>query len=217
MIHFTWRLFQVKFAAMIIYRIRQMLTCHQNYDIIVPNKEEKEKTIIGRRKPVMINAHTKNTCALFSGLDLSRYIISYCAENEKQITNLALQKILYYIQGYFFKFYQIAAVSDDFCKWPYGPVIPSVYYEFCYSGANPIVIDADSVRENLHSIDIEKGYKRLISTVVDKCLDFDNVFDLVEQTHSESPWKNELKMGSFISDDAIQEFFLSNNPLSINM
>ena len=71
--------------------------------------------------------------AEFDVIELSKYIINKCIENQHPINNLQLQKILYYIKKQYLKNNQVA--FDDYIEaWPYGPVVPKSYYEFCYYG-----------------------------------------------------------------------------------
>ena len=72
-----------------------------------------------------------------SAVDLSKYIVTKCAVDDCPISNLQLQKILYYIQKYFLKHDSIA-FYDDIEAWQFGPVVPSSYYRFCGFGAMPI-------------------------------------------------------------------------------
>ena len=50
---------------------------------------------------------------MLSALDLSKYIITKCMNDRKPISNLQLQKILYYIQVEFLRERGIRAFSDD--------------------------------------------------------------------------------------------------------
>ena len=58
-----------------------------------------------------------------SAVDLSKYIVTKCAVDDCPISNLQLQKILYYIQKYFLKHDSIA-FYDDIEAWQFGPVVP---------------------------------------------------------------------------------------------
>lgn len=53
---------------------------------------------------------------MFRATDLARYIIAYENQLSRQIdiTNLRLQKTLYYIQGYYFKHYNRCAFEEKF-------------------------------------------------------------------------------------------------------
>ena len=50
------------------------------------------------------------------------------------ISNLQLQKILYYLQVYFIQHEGIPLFEDEIEAWQFGPVIPEVYYEYCGFG-----------------------------------------------------------------------------------
>ena len=63
---------------------------------------------------------------MYAAHDVATYIISEYWKRGEIITNLKLQKILYYIQGYAYRFCNMAAFSEDIYKWPYGPVVPDV-------------------------------------------------------------------------------------------
>lgn len=107
-------------------------------------------------------------------LDLAKYIVTKCVNDKHAISNLQLQKILYFIQVDSYKRYNKPAFKDDFEAWQFGPVIPDVYYYFCSFGGMPIwntysyeEVPADE--ENINRIVEEKRALR--------------AWDLVEQTH----------------------------------
>lgn len=74
---------------------------------------------------------------MYSAIDLSKYIVSKCIKDDQPISNLQLQKILYYVQKEYLKNGR-KAFSDDIEAWQFGPVVPNVYYYFCGYGAMPI-------------------------------------------------------------------------------
>ena len=61
----------------------------------------------------------------YSALDLSKYIVSKCVREHCPISNLQLQKILYYIQKDFLLRDSIA-FADEIEAWQFGPVVPNV-------------------------------------------------------------------------------------------
>ena len=75
--------------------------------------------------------------SLKSALELSRYIIGLCTSEGEPISNLQLQKILYYIQKEFLT-RGTEAFSDEFQAWQFGPVIPCVYRQYCAFGSRYI-------------------------------------------------------------------------------
>ncbi len=71
-------------------------------------------------------------------LDVAGYVVTKCINDNKPISNLQLQKILYYIQHEILKKHDIALIDEDFQAWKFGPAIPIVYYEYSYCGASKI-------------------------------------------------------------------------------
>ena len=137
------------------------------------------------------------------------YILYRCDLCNIRITNLRLQKILYYVQGYYLRFLDYPAFDSQIQKWQYGPVVPEAYYDYCSFGRNDIVITSIS-----NNIAIEKEEQRIINLVIDKCTKL-NIGDLIEKTHNESPWKDTNALKDEIPIDTIYEFFIENDPLEI--
>ena len=81
---------------------------------------------------------------MYKAIDLANYIVEKCIKDDNPITNLQLQKILYFIQKDFLK-RGTRAFSDDIEAWKFGPVVPNVYFYFCGFGAMPISISRDTV------------------------------------------------------------------------
>lgn len=67
---------------------------------------------------------------MYNAIDLSKYIVSKCVTDGHPISNLQLQKILYYIQKDFLQRDEVA-FSDNIEAWQFGPVVPNVYYHYC--------------------------------------------------------------------------------------
>lgn len=77
---------------------------------------------------------------LYNALDVAKYIISFCFANAKPVSNLKLQKVLYFTWVDFFNESGKPLFLDDICAWQLGPVIPDVYYEYCSYGGRPICV-----------------------------------------------------------------------------
>lgn len=128
--------------------------------------------------------------AKYDAIDVAEYVLWYC-ENElnKAITNLQLQKILYYIQGEYLAVYKEPLFDNDMEAWDYGPVIPDVYYEYKRFVSEPIT------GVEPHNIDLlEVDEINLIQRVVLDKIDL-NVWKLVEDTHVEKPWIKNFEQG----------------------
>lgn len=127
---------------------------------------------------------------MYSALDLSTYIVSKCIKDHSPISNLQLQKILYYIQKEFLKNDDIA-FSDDIEAWQFGPVVPNVYYRFCGFGSMPIT----NISEKIDFQFDEQDLKKIDSIVEEKRTLYPWV--MVRETHKpDGAWDQIYKNGA---------------------
>ena len=140
---------------------------------------------------------------IYSALNIAKYVVTFCFKRGNPISNLQLQKILYYIQGYSLALRDEEAFDEEIVAWQYGPVIKAVYDFFSIYAAMPI--------ENSFRIEIEdQEFEKMIRVIA---LDKMNipVWKLVEQTHNEAPWKYTTElfgMGSVIPKEYIRRYFM---------
>ncbi|MPM52437.1 hypothetical protein SDC9_99196 [bioreactor metagenome] len=114
--------------------------------------------------------------------DIAAYIVNYSIDNKKYISNLKLQKLLYYVQAYFAVQKNIPCFNEDIEHWRHGPVVREVYSEY-KSYFN------DDITEKRSVADIEENDKLLINEVVDSYYKY-GPWDMVRKTHKEEPWVN---------------------------
>lgn len=143
--------------------------------------------------------------------DVAKYIINYTiTELEKTISNLKLQKMLYYVQGYSIKELSYPAFDAVIENWPYGPVVPEVYFEYNeFRGGN---IDAIP-NFDLDESELPRKLKRIIEKIAKKCSTM-SASNLVSKTHSEAPWSN-TKKNDKIDNNMMLDYFQLNDPLNI--
>lgn len=110
----------------------------------------------------------------YSAVELSKYIITKCARENKPISNLQLQKILYFIQKEYLQKKGTVAFDDPIEAWQFGPVVPHAYYRFCGYGGMPIRTEYIS--------DIKQDDKSGIDSIVEEKRSLDP-WDLVKETH----------------------------------
>ena len=66
----------------------------------------------------------------YKALDIANKIISKTdLEHGDTISNLKLQKMMYYRQGFHLAYFGTPLFDEDIVAWQYGPVVPSVYKE----------------------------------------------------------------------------------------
>lgn len=143
--------------------------------------------------------------------ELAIGIISYYNNANQQISNLKLQKILYYIQGYAMRLNKSIAFDSKIYNWPYGPVIEEIYFEYNEYRAKNIVLKEDD-RTSCFLKD-KSAQAKLILDVLNCCAD-KTAYELVRMTHSEDPWKNS-KLHEEITIESIGKYFSNHDPLNI--
>lgn len=144
-----------------------------------------------------------------TAIELSRNIVEYAAIKECRVTNLKLQKTLYYVQGYFAARYNEPLFEDRIVNWAYGPVVPTAYFQFCSYGASPIeVTKVEKVFDGLTN-----EQTRFVCKVIEKCLAYP-ARELVKKTHEETPWKN-TNRNQTIEFSSIKDYFKAHDPLDV--
>lgn len=144
----------------------------------------------------------------YNVLDVCKYVIDYSNEKEYGISNLKLQKILYFIQAYFLIKQPSRCCFDDRIEaWDFGPVVPKAYRKYKQFGSSDIPTIMDFEKSNGNGC-ITGDDKNLIKTVIDKFADY-SATDLVGLTHNQSPWIDAYipHMNREITPEAIKEYF----------
>lgn len=123
---------------------------------------------------------------MYNAIDLAKYIVTRCANADNPISNLQLQKILYYVQMEFLNKNR-QAFNDAIEAWQFGPVVPNVYYYFCGYGAMPIT--------NTYDVEIDPADEAIINPIVDEKSKL-NPWDMVAETHkANGAWDRIYKNG----------------------
>ncbi len=140
---------------------------------------------------------------MYQALDIAKYLI-HCAnlEEDDLITNLKLQKLLYYAQGFHLALFDSPLFSSAIYAWQYGPVVPEVYHEYKQYSCNSL---PDSLNFNPEIIESED--RELIDEVYSVYGKYTGTV-LANLTHQETPWKN-TEINSIISHQLMKEYFQS--------
>ena len=141
---------------------------------------------------------------MYSAIDVAKYIIWYCKRQGYRISNLKLQKILYFVQASFLVNQGNPCFFEDIEAWDFGPVVPEVYHEFKILGGGDI---PEYVCENAEK-QIMRGDRQLINEMVDDCAAY-SASSLVEITHNQDPWRSTYRKGhnNVISNSKIKTYF----------
>jgi len=112
----------------------------------------------------------------------NKIIASTNIEQGDLISNLKLQKLLYYVQGFNIAIFDEKLFEEEIEAWQYGPVIRSVYDEFKTFGSKAIVLKKD---DKIAQLTDEQ--ESLFKEVIEEYGQY-NAIKLMKMTHKESPW-----------------------------
>lgn len=74
--------------------------------------------------------------------DVAEYFIALARHSEDtSVTNLKIQKLVYYAQAWYLANYGNSLFEEDFQAWVHGPVIPELYQQYKQFSYKPIDID----------------------------------------------------------------------------
>jgi uncharacterized phage-associated protein len=116
--------------------------------------------------------------------DVAQYFVSLVDEEAgDSISNLKVQKLLYYAQGFHLAVYGVPLFPEAIKAWAHGPVVPQVYhfYKERGSGAIPVErvnLEAYSAQVREHLDEVWAVYGQFTAS------------KLETMTHNEPPWMN---------------------------
>ena len=114
--------------------------------------------------------------------------ISYIFKTAEEVTPLALQKMLYFIQGIYMVLFGVELFSEDCEAWAHGPVFKDVYDVFKNFKYNPIDDTRFAIFQNKFN-ELSENARRVINLVVESFGMYSGK-TLEQITHGETPWKD---------------------------
>ncbi len=127
---------------------------------------------------------------MYRASDIARYVIERCSATNRSISNLKLQKILYFIQAEFLVSKNLPCFAEEIQAWDFGPVVPDVYYTYrMFGSANIPCIGRSRVSQIISSKD-----KKILDNIIDECSRY-SASALVEITHNQTPWMEAYEPG----------------------
>ncbi len=122
---------------------------------------------------------------------VAKYFISSFQKKDKGVSNLKLQKLLYYAQAWHLALYGNPLFRDPIQAWVHGPVVPSVFREYKDYAWRPITqeVKADAPSDlAFHLKEVTRVYGEFDATTLER------------MTHQETPWKE--TRGSLSPDES---------------
>ncbi len=133
--------------------------------------------------------------------DVADLLLSFSDANAGDLmSNMKLQKLLYYTQGFHLAIHNEPLFDDRIVAWQYGPVVLSVYERFKQHGG-----DAIPALDHEAGINLSDQQRKLIAEVYEQYGQY-SAWKLARMTHEEPPWKD-TGYNEPISHDALRRYF----------
>jgi uncharacterized phage-associated protein len=139
---------------------------------------------------------------------VTAYILRFAHDRGSFVSNLKLQKLLYYSQGWHMALNDRQLFSGRFEAWVHGPVISSVYQE--YKGFAWRNIDVQP-----EGGEVGTDVAEFLNELLEEYLPLD-AYELEMMTHREPPWINarqglppEARSTAQLSESEMQAYFRS--------
>lgn len=137
---------------------------------------------------------------------VARYIVRFFQEAGDPISNLKLQKLLYYCQGWHLAVRGTPLFQERLEAWVHGPVQPAVYGTYKHNRWS-------NITEDVAEAALHPQEKSLVDEVL-SVYGTDSGYELERRTHMESPWlearggiPNDQESNAVISVESIAAYF----------
>ncbi|MES9973645.1 MAG: type II toxin-antitoxin system antitoxin SocA domain-containing protein [Candidatus Thiodiazotropha sp.] len=130
---------------------------------------------------------------MHDGREVANFVLDYADKNGLSLTNLGLQKIIYFCHVWFLVAAKKPLIKQNFEAWEYGPVLPYLHRSFKEFGDEKITaratkLDPHTGNEVIAIINMDKVEKSLLEDIVSIYSRL-SVNQLVEQSHVPGgPW-----------------------------
>lgn len=138
----------------------------------------------------------------YAAKDIANKLLVMSENNGELMTNMKLQKMMYYQQGFHLAYLGTPLFEDTIEAWMYGPVIPAIYDIYSSYGMNGIPGDRNNV------VSLTAPQEEALFNEVFRVYSAYSAVRLMEMTHMETPWKTTpVGKGNVIENKKIQDFF----------
>ena len=117
--------------------------------------------------------------------EVADYFLHFCRQHGDVLTNLKLQKLVYYAQAWHLALKQKPLFPESIEAWVHGPVVPPLYGRFKQFGWNPITLEPDCPN-------FTNGTGKHLEEVFSVYGHY-SAWDLERMTHQEDPWREARK------------------------
>jgi uncharacterized phage-associated protein len=148
----------------------------------------------------------RQPAAPYPAQTVAKWFIAWAEAEGEELSNLKLQKLLYYAQGHFSAERQRLLFSDQIQAWSHGPVVPDVYHEYKGCGSSTIELSQD---DPFTWDEVDRETAELLSKVWNTYGGF-SAGRLRNMTHAEPPWRAHFRPGEHgigIPQEEIRDYF----------
>lgn len=135
---------------------------------------------------------------LYTAHDIANYFLFKAQSDDELISNLKLQKLIYYAQGLLLAFNGRPLFNEKIKAWQYGPVVPELYA--CYKKYGAAGIPAD---KSFNPDSIDENTQEFLDEIYTVFGQF-SALRLMDLTHTDQCWKDAHPSG-VISHKAMKE------------
>ncbi|MDK8314197.1 DUF4065 domain-containing protein [Corynebacterium imitans] len=144
-----------------------------------------------------------------SARQIAEWFVAWAEEVDgADITQLKLQKLLYYAKGLYMRSSAGLSLFEDRMEaWAHGPVVVDIYHQVKNYGKLPI--DPDEFVSKDFNWDDYRDVEQVLIETWDKYGPY-SAWALRNKTHAESPWQKNFvdgERGAEISDADLKEYF----------
>lgn len=118
--------------------------------------------------------------------DVCDYLINRFSESNESLSNLKLQKLLYYIQAWYLAFYNKPLFNSKFQAWIHGPVSRDIYNRFSSKNLYSS-ITSDDIKDSDFINRLDSNHIKHINVVLESYGGLAD-YQLEEMSHQEEPW-----------------------------
>lgn len=134
--------------------------------------------------------------------EVAKYLLSLADDDAGDlISNLKLQKLVYYAQGFHLAMYNEPLFPEDIYAWTHGPVVPELYREYRQYGPGSIPVPTD-----LDPAIYDERTGKLLDEVYGVYGQF-SAWKLRSMTHEEPPWQEASHTNGIIQHDSMRNYF----------
>lgn len=144
----------------------------------------------------------------YGAMTIANWFVAWAEAEEADLSNLKLQKLLYYAQGHHLANSGNPLFRDSIEAWSHGPVVPDVYHHWKYRGSADLRLPRN---DPFRWEDVDERTDELLVKIWNTYGCY-SAWKLRTMTHNEPPWHGSFKPGVphlEITKRAMKDYFSS--------